>query len=306
MSIASIVPARHDPAAPAPRTGHSRGPRAVMPMRILTSGVLLLGALYCLLPVAWVAIASTKTNAELFSTFTLSPSFHGGFTRNLRDLASYRDGEFWQWALNSLLYAGAGTLASVTVSAAAGYVLAKYRFPGRTLVFNTVLGAVLLPQVVLAIPQYLMLAKLDLANTYWSVLLPGILSPYGIYLCRIYAAAAIPDEMIEAARLDGANDLRIFRSIAVPIMIPGLITAFLLQFVASWNNFLLPYVMLSDDRKYPLTVGLYTMLNQGASQPALYSLVIIGALLAILPLVVLFLILQRYWSMDLVSGGMKS
>jgi multiple sugar transport system permease protein len=151
-----------------------------MPMPILTSGVLLLGALYCLLPVAWVAIASTKTNTELFRTFTLSPSFHGGFTQNLRDLASYRDGEFWQWALNSLLYAGAGTLASVAVSAAAGYVLAKYRFRGRTLVFNTVLGAVLLPQVVLAIPQYLMLAKLDLANTYWSVLLPGILSPYGI------------------------------------------------------------------------------------------------------------------------------
>jgi multiple sugar transport system permease protein len=273
---------------------------------VLTTGALVLGAVYSLLPVAWVLIAATKTRQELFSTFTLAPGLSGGLWRNLADLAAYRDGEFWQWSANTLLYAGVGSVLSVIVSAAAGFALAKYRFPGRNLIFTMVLGAVLLPQIALAIPQYLLLARLSLTDSYWSVLLPGILSPYGIYLMRIYATAAVPDEMLEAARLDGAGELRLFTRMALPTMVPGLVTAFLLQFVASWNNFLLPYVMLADDRKYPMTVGLYTMLNQGANQPALYSLVITGSLLAVLPLVALFLFLQRFWQIDLVSGAVKS
>jgi len=288
-----------------PGTGQARALRAARLQRRLATGVLLLGAVYCLLPVVWVLLAATKTRTELFSTFTLSPGLHGGLWQNIRDLSQYRHGEFWQWAANSLLYAGVGSVLSVLVSAMAGYALAKYRFPGRDLLFATVLCAVLLPQVALAIPQYLFLARIGLAGSYWSVLLPGLLSPYGIYLMRVYASAAVPDEMLEAARVDGARELRIFRSIALPTLVPGLVTAFLLQFVASWNNFLLPYVVLSDDRKYPMTVGLFTLLNQGANQPALYSLVVTGSLLAVLPLIVLFLFLQRFWSIDLVSGTVK-
>ena len=299
MSVAA--PARTQPATLRPRPA-----RQPVISRSLTTAVLLLGALYCLLPVFWVLMAATKTRAQLFSTFTLLPGLDGGLWQNLRDLSAYRDGEFWQWAANSAFYAGAGSVLSVLISAAAGFALAKYRFPGRAVIFNLVLGAVLLPQVALAIPQYLMLSQLGLADTYWSVLLPTLLSPYGIYLLRIYAAAAIPEEMMEAARLDGAGETRIFVSIALPTMLPGLVTAFLIQFVAAWNNFLLPYVMLADDHKYPMMVGLYTMLNQGANQPALYSLVITGTLLAVLPLIVLFLFLQRFWKLDLVSGGVKS
>jgi multiple sugar transport system permease protein len=138
------------------------------------------------------------------------------------------------------------------------------------------------------------------------VLLPSILSPYGIYLARIYAAAAIPDALIEAARTDGASEWRIFRSVALPVMRPGLVTIFLFQFVAIWNNFLLPFIMLGDDRKFPVTVGLYTMLNRGNTVPALYTLVITGSLLSIVPLVALFLTLQRYWRVDLFSGAVKA
>jgi multiple sugar transport system permease protein len=207
--------------------------------------------------------------------------------------------------LNSLLFAGVGALLSVAVSATAGYALAKYRFCGRTAIFNTILAGVLLPQVTLAVPQYLLLAKVGLAGTYWSVLLPSILSPYGIYLGRIYAQAAIPDDMLAAGRLDGANATRLFRSVALPQLVPGLVTIFLLQFVAIWNNFLLPFIMLSDDHKFPMTVGLYTMLNQGLSQPVLYTLVITGSLLSIIPLIALFLTLQRFWRLDLISGAVK-
>ncbi|MBN1172245.1 MAG: carbohydrate ABC transporter permease, partial [Micromonosporaceae bacterium] len=141
--------------------------------------------------------------------------------------------------------------------------------------------------------------------SYLSVLLPSIVSPYGIYLARIYAAASLGESLLEAARTDGATEWRVFRGIALPVMMPGLVTVFLFQFVAIWNNFLLPFIMLGDDRKFPLTVGLYSMLNQGNTTPALYTLVITGALLSILPLIALFLTLQRYWRVDLISGGLK-
>jgi multiple sugar transport system permease protein len=265
--------------------------------------ILLLGAVYCLLPVAWVLIASTKNNAQLFNTFTFEPN--GSLWSNIRGLSSYAGGVFWHWMLNTVLYAGGGALLSVTVSALTGYALAKFRFRGRSTLFNLLLAGVLVPPVVLALPQYLLLAKFGLTNTYWSVLLPSVLSPYGIYLARIYAMSAVPDEVIESARVDGCPEFRLFTRIAVPMMAPGLVTVFLFQFVAVWNNFLLPFIMLSDENKFPLTVGLYTLLNRGSTAPALYSLVVTGSLLSIVPLIILFLALQRYWRTDIASGAVK-
>jgi multiple sugar transport system permease protein len=266
--------------------------------------ILLLGALYCLMPVTWVVIASTKSSRELFSTFTFAPSTH--LLDNIADLSAYRDGLFWRWMLNTVLYAGVGALLSVLVSAMAGFALAKYQFAGKSTIFNILLAGVLVPGAILAIPQYLLLAQVGMTNTYWSVLLPSIISPYGIYLARIYTAASVPDEIVEAARTDGASEGRIFFSIAIPMMVPGLVTIFLFQFVAIWNNFILPYIMLGNDRLFPVTVGLSGLLNQGASLPAMYTYVITGALLSIIPLVALFLTLQRYWKVDLAAGGVKA
>ncbi|WP_107063259.1 carbohydrate ABC transporter permease [Streptomyces sp. NRRL F-5193] len=271
---------------------------------MLPTAALILGALYCLLPVAWVVVAATKADDELFSTFTFLPGT--GLADNLGELTAYRDGIYWKWMGNSVLYAGLGALLSTVVSAFAGYALAVYRFRGRELFFNVMLTGVLMPPVILAIPQYLLMAEADLTDSYLSVLLPLILSPYGVYLGRIYAEAAIPAELVEAGRVDGAGEWRIFTRIAVPMLGPGLVTIFLFQFVAIWNNFLLPFIMLGDDEKFPMTVGLFTLLKQGASQPALYTLVITGALLAVLPLIALFLVIQRFWSLDLLSGAVKS
>ncbi|WP_028960342.1 ABC transporter permease subunit [Streptomyces sp. UNC401CLCol] len=271
---------------------------------LIPTVTLLLGAVYCLLPVMWVVIASTKSGRELFSTFTFWPGT--GFAENLTDLNSYREGVYWQWMANSAVYAGLGALLSTCVSAVSGYALATYRFRGRETVFNVLLAGVLMPPVILAIPQYLLMAEADLTDSYLSVLLPQILSPYGVYLARIYAAAAVPSDVVEAARMDGAGEWRILTRVALPMMLPGLVTVFLFQFVAVWNNFLLPFVMLSDDEKFPVTLGLYTLLEQGSSQPALYTLVITGAFLAVVPLVALFLVVQRFWSLDLLSGAVKS
>ena len=219
----------------------------------LSTGILIIGALYCLFPVIWVVAAATKGSDELFSTFTFAPSVH--LWSNIVELTAYRDGVFWRWMLNTALYAGVGALLSTWVSALSGYVLAKYDFPGKNGVFKVLLMGVLVPGVILAIPQYLMLAQLGLTNTYWSVLLPQIISPYGIYLARIYAAASVPGDVIEAARTEGAKEMYIFNRIALPMMLPGLVTIFLFQFVAIWNNFMLPYIMLGDDTAVPADGG---------------------------------------------------
>ncbi|MBT2489800.1 carbohydrate ABC transporter permease [Streptomyces sp. ISL-96] len=305
--MSSLAVRRTAPAA-GTTPGTAQGPPPPLSPRrrvaLVPTAALLLGALYCLLPVAWVVIAATKSGRELFSTFTFLPGT--GFSDNVRDLSAYRDGLYWRWMANSALYAGLGALLSTAVSALSGYALAVYRFRGRETVFNVLLAGVLMPPVILAVPQYLLLAKADMTDTYLSVLLPLILSPYGVYLARIYAAAAVPCDVVEAGRMDGASEWRIFSRIALPMMVPGLVTVFLFQFVAVWNNFLLPYIMLGDDEKFPITLGLFTLLQQGSNTPALYTLVITGALLAVVPLILLFLVIQRFWSLDLLSGAVKS
>ena len=278
-------------------------PRRRGRVSIVPTGVLLLGVIYALLPIVWVLIAATKTNTQLDSYAAFRPG--GAFWTNFRALTSYQGGVFWTWMENTALYAGGGAILSALVSALAGYGFAKYRFRGKGLLFTMILVGMLVPAVVLAVPQYLLVAKIGLANTYWAVLIPSIISPYGIYLARIFAGSSVPDEIIEAARMDGSSEWRTFLRIGVPMMMPGLVTIFLFQFVAIWNNFLLPWLMLSSENKYPLTVGLFTLLDAGTSQPALYSLVLIGSFLSILPLIALFFLLQRFWRVDLGAGSVK-
>jgi multiple sugar transport system permease protein len=300
MSLSTAVPVAPATAQPVVAAGR----RSTLRRSPSATVLLLLGAAYCLFPVLWVLIASTKSASELFSTFTLSPGTH--LFDNVRILSDYRGGLYWRWLANSALYAGAGAAASTLISAMAGFALAKYVFPGKSAIFNVILAGVLVPGVLLAVPQYLLLAKVGMTNTYWSVLLPSVISPYGIYLSRIFAAATVPTDVLEAARIDGAGDWRTFTSVALPMMRGGLVTVFLFQFVAIWNNFMLPYIMLGDDHLYPVTVGLSGLLNQGASQPAMYTSVVTGALLSIIPLIALFLALQRYWRVDLGAGAVKA
>lgn len=270
---------------------------------LIPTVILILGAVYCLIPVAWVYIAASKSRGELFTTFTFAPGT--GLWENLVSVFAYENGQYLLWCLNSLLYSGVASLLSVLVSAMAGYALAKYTFPGRSVIFFSFLVGILIPGIVLSVPQYLLLSGVGLAGTHLSVLLPSIVSPFGIYLCRVYAMSAVPHETLEAARIDGAGEWRIFRLIVLPLMVPGMVTVFLLHFIGTWNNFLLPYIMLSDQDLYPLTVGLFTLLSKGSSTPALYSVAITGAAISIIPLVALVLSLQRYWRLDLISGGIK-
>jgi multiple sugar transport system permease protein len=294
----TTAPPRGLDAAPAPARRPGR-------IAVLPTAALVLGALYCVLPTLWILIAATKSRTKLFSSDTYVPSLGLGIVHNIRDLSDYQGGIFWRWMLNSFFYAAVGGVLASFVSAATGYALAKYAFRGRTALFNTILAGVLLPQIVLAVPQYLLLSKAGLTDSLIGVLLPQLFNPYGIYLCKIYAQSAVPDSLLEAGRIDGAGEGRLFFSVGLRLMGPGLVTVFLLQFIAIWNNFLLPYVMLTSDDKFPLTVGLYSLLRHGAAEASLYSLVITGTLLSVLPVIALFLSLQRFWRIDLVTGALK-
>ncbi|MFI0720417.1 carbohydrate ABC transporter permease [Streptomyces sp. NPDC021224] len=300
MTAPSLAPAARGRTAAAP--GAARRPRRIA---VLPTAGLVLGALYCVVPTLWILVAATKSSTKLFSTDTYTPSLDLGLVHNIRDLSDYQGGIFWHWMFNSFLYATVGGVLASLVSAATGYALAKYTFRGRTALFNTILAGVLLPQIVLAVPQYLLLSKVGMTDSLVGVLLPQLFNPYGIYLCKIYAESAVPDSLLEAGRIDGAGEGRLFVSVGLRLMGPGLVTVFLLQFIAIWNNFLLPFVMLTSDDKFPLTVGLYSLLRHGAAEASLYSLVITGTLLSVLPVIALFLSLQRFWRIDLVTGALK-
>ncbi|MFJ3659857.1 carbohydrate ABC transporter permease [Streptomyces sp. NPDC090119] len=279
------------------RTGRASTTAAVLFMT--------LAACYMLLPVYWLLVSSTKSQGDLVTTPGLRPA-HWHFGDNLTALFQQQDGVFARWLLNSLLYAGAGSAVATALAAAAGYALAKYQFKGRELLFSVILGGVLVPATALALPLFLMFAEVDATNTFWSVFLPSVVSPFGVYLSRIFAAASVPDEVIEAARMDGAGELRIFTGIGLRMMSPALVTVFLFQFVVIWNNFLLPLVMLQDDDLYPVTLGLYTWQTQTSRLPVLQTLTIVGALVSVVPIVLTFVLLQRYWRAGLSAGAVKS
>lgn len=305
MATAAIVqPRRPGKRTSKPRPGDT-GPRPSRAARMVPFLALTIGAIYCFVPILWLVSASTKSRTTLYTTNTMIPDGIGGLIDNIGLISRYQDGVFWQWLGNSLLYAGGGALLSVLVSAAFGYGLAMYEFRGKQVAFGLVLLGMLLPGIVLAVPQYLLLASLELTNTYLAVLLPVMVSPFGMWLARVFAASSVPSELLDAGRVDGASEFRIFASVGLRLMAPGLLTIFLLQFVAIWNNFLLPFMMLTDSSKYPLSLGLYSMLRGSDTQEAtIPTLVITGSFLATLPLILLFVWLQKYMRINF-GGGLK-
>jgi multiple sugar transport system permease protein len=276
--------------------------------RVTVNVVMVAMILYFLMPFWWLVVAATKGNDALFSTAALWFHSPGSFFTNLRQLFTYNDGEYLRWMGNTAIYAGVSGVGATAVATLAGYAFAKYRFPGRNLLFSSLLGAIMVPATALAIPTYLLLSKVELTNTMWAVILPSLLNPFGVYLVRVYVQDSLPDELLEAARMDGAGELRVLWSVALPTLKPALVTVLLFSMVGTWNNFFLPLVMLNNDKLFPLTVGLQSwyegaMIQSGAN--ALFTLVIAGSLVAIIPLIVAFLLLQRYWRGGLTVGSLK-
>ncbi|MFG1642421.1 carbohydrate ABC transporter permease [Amycolatopsis sp. NPDC049252] len=274
--------------------------------RVLTA-VMALYLLYTLVPLLWLVINATKTQAALFTSSGLA--FGGSFALfdNIGETFTYDNGIFLRWLGNTLLYVGVGAGGATILATAAGYGMAKYRFPGRKAVFAVVLGAVAVPGTALAVPTFLMFSKLGLTNTPLAIIIPSLISPFGLYLIWVYATDAIPDELLEAARIDGAGELRIFFTVTLRQLVPGIVTVALFTMVSTWNNYFLPLIMLSEPKWYPLTVGLnqWSAQASGAGARPVFNLVLTGSLLTIIPLVVAFLLLQRFWQSGLSAGSVK-
>ncbi len=274
---------------------------------VLTIVVLLLTC-YFLFPLYWLLVASTKSNADLFSSFGL---WFADFSlvENVKTVLTFQDGVYLRWFLNSILYAVVSGVGAAFLATAAGYAFAKYDFPGGKALFSVVLGAIMVPTTALAIPTYLLFARAQLTDTYWAIILPSLVSPFGVFLMRVYAADAVDTTLIEAARVDGVGELRIFFTVALRLLMPGAVTVLLFALVSTWNNYFLPLLMLNSAQLFPLPVGLaqwQATAAGGSGAQALFSTVITGSLLSIIPLVVAFLFLQRYWQSGLATGGVKA
>jgi len=262
---------------------------------------------YFMLPLFWLMVASTKSTSDLFDTFGLWFADFNLF-QNIKEVFTYNDGVYLRWLLNTALYAVVSAGGAALLAALGGYAFAKFEFKGKGLLFGIILGSIMVPTTALAIPTYLLFSRVGMIDTPLAIIIPSLLSPFGIYLMRIYAQDSVPDSLIEAARIDGASEFRIFRQVAFRLMVPGFVTVLLFTLVATWNNYFLPLVMLNDPDLYPVTVGLSLWNaegNAGGGARALFSLVVTGSLISIIPLMIAFLGLQRYWQSGLGTGGVK-
>ncbi len=288
----------------------ARGERRSTGSLISTSAAMLfmiMFAMYFLLPLVWLLFSSTKTNADITSAPGLWFGSQFVLGQNLHDVFTRDEGHYLPWVANTLIYAGSVASVGTIIASLAGYALSKFQFPGREVIFAVMLGSIMVPGAALVLPLFLLMSYLHMINTYWAVILPSLVNVFGVYLMRVYTTQSVPDEMLAAARIDGAGEFRIFWSVAMPVMLPGFVTVFLFSFVGQWNNYFLPLVVLSDPKLFPLTLGLASWQGiQGGASQITYSMIITGAMVAVVPLIIAFLLLQRYWRSGLTLGAVKA
>lgn len=279
-------------------------PRSIAPSttaRTITFIILAFVACYFLLPIIWLVIASTKNNTDLVATAGFA---FGDFNwpANWHSLMSWTKGMFPRWVFNSLLYSTVAGAAGTLVSVACGYAMAKFQFPGRRVLLVSIMTGLLMPVALLTVPLYLLFIKMHLVNTVWAMIIPSMVSPFGVFLGNVYADSSVPTELLEAARIDGAGEFRFFSTMVLRLLAPAMVTIFLFIFVATWNNFLLPLMMITNEHLQPVTQGLYGMMAYFAPDK---GAVMLASVIGVIPLVILFLVLQRYWQSGLAAGAVK-
>lgn len=266
---------------------------------------LILFTLYSVGPAWWLIVSATKSKEQLYTTNGLWFADFNLF-ENLVSLFTYQDGVFGLWLGNSTLYALAGAAGQTLVALAAGYGLAMYRYRGKGATMGLIIGSFLIPGALLTIPSYLLFVQIGIFDTIWAMILPAFFGPFSVYLAKVYTEGAMPSELMEAARIDGAGEYRIFFSIGLRLLTTAGATIFLLHFVAIWNAFFGPLVFLRSADKWPVMLGLYSWLQRGTDSTVdLTSLVITGSLVATIPMVVLMVAMQRYWRAGITMGSLK-
>jgi multiple sugar transport system permease protein len=265
---------------------------------LLLYGLLAVGLLLALAPLLWMVAASLMPPGEansypprLWPSAVTFEHYTALFTR--LDLARY--------LLNSTLLAGAVTAISLLINSMAGYAFAKFRFRGRDRLFRGLLAALVIPGQVAMLPLFLLLKQFGLINTYGGVIVPGMASIFGIFLIRQYLLA-IPDSLLDAARIDGAGEFRIYWSLVLPLCRPILVTLAIFTFLGTWNDFMWPLIVLTDSSMYTLPVALANLLGEHVQDT---ELMMAGSVLTVLPVMLLFVALQKYYIAGIMLGGMK-
>ncbi len=261
--------------------------------------ILGVGLIVVMSPFLWMALSSVKSEGEIRR---VPPTWwpEAPTLDNFRDLFARLD--FPQFFSNSTLVAVVVTLGNLVFCSMLGYVLAKSDFAGKKLLFRVVLGTLMIPGMVTLVPLFVLVANMGLVNTYGGLILPFLAAPFGVFLMRQFFQS-IPDELIDAARVDGASEARIFAQIVMPLAKPALATLAILTFLGSWNNFLWPLVVATTEDKYTLPVAL-ALYSTGQNQTD-YGLLLAGAVVVVVPVLIVFLLLQRYFVQGVAMTGIK-
>lgn len=265
---------------------------------VLVNAALALFAVLTLFPLVWMVSASLMAPGETIAFpppfLPASPTLH-----NYREL--FATAGIGRQLTNSALVTALATGVALAFNLTAGYAFAKLRFPGRNATFRTLLGALVVPGQVAMMPLFLMLKQMGLVNTYAGALVPWLASVFGIFLVRQYALS-IPDELLEAARIDGASEWKIFTSIVLPILKPIVVTLAVLTLLGAWNDFMWPLIVLTDRELQTLPVALAGLSREHVQDT---ELMMAGSVLTIVPVLVLFLLLQRHYMQGLLMGSVK-
>ncbi|MFC3851637.1 carbohydrate ABC transporter permease [Salinispirillum marinum] len=261
--------------------------------------VLLMGVVITVFPFIWSGILSTHDRTTMFST-TLTIAFSDQLVNNYRQLQEIMP--FWNAMYNSLKVAGLGTLFSLMFCSMVGYALAVFRFRGRNVLFTVMICSMMIPPVLTLIPYFMVINAIGLTNTHIAVWLPFTISPFGIFLIRQYVVASIPRDLLEAAKLDGAGEFRIYWSVVLPLLRPGLATLAIVQFVMLWNNFLHPLVILNSQDMQVITQALRSV-QSIPNTP--WGAVMLGTTLSIVPLLIIYLLSSKQMISGLTSGAVK-
>jgi len=257
------------------------------------------GAITVFFPFFWMAVTSLKTAPEIQRVpLTIAPDNWLNFANYVE---VFKREPFLRYLLNSAIVASVAAVSSVVVSSLAGFGFAKYRFPGRDFFFLAIVGILMVPFQSVVVPLYVWMNELGLLDTYAGIVLPDLVSVFGVFLMR-QAIEMIPNDYIDAARIDGASDLRIFFSVVLPSVKPAIATLLIIKFMWSWNEFFWPMVVTTSQHMRVVTIGVMSFTNMYYID---YNLLTAAAVISILPILVIFVTLQRWVVQAVVMSGLK-
>jgi multiple sugar transport system permease protein len=265
-------------------------------VRILLAIILLVGGLGMIFPFVWMIVSSLKKAQDIYSLSLIPPEpTLGNYTEVLQKTSYVR------WFLNSIIVATITTASVAFFDSLAGYTLAKFRFPGANLIFILILSTLMVPTEMLVIPWYMMSIELHWTNSYWGIMFPGVISAFGVFLMRQFFMG-VPNELIDAARLDGFSEFRIFWKIALPLVKPALAALCIFTFLGNWNAYIWPLIVIRSEEMRTLPVGIAFFSSEAQSS---FHLIMAAASLATIPVIIIFIIFQRQIIKGIALAGLK-